>query len=84
MRRSWLLWCFVLSFAFLPALADGGPAFDLDGPRIDAKVTRNGKILPIGSVASAGGRATAYGSIPIFQKKGCTLHAGGRLSHAVR
>jgi hypothetical protein len=34
------------------ALADGGPAFDLDGPKIQAKVTRNGKTLPIGSVAA--------------------------------
>lgn len=34
------------------ALADGGPAFDLEGPRIEAKVTRNGRSLPIGSVAA--------------------------------
>ena len=35
-----LLWCFLLLFAVQSAHADGGPAFDLDGPRIDAKVTR--------------------------------------------
>jgi hypothetical protein len=52
MRRNWLLWCFLLLVMTRLALADGGPAFDLEGPRIDAKVTRNGKTLPIGSVAA--------------------------------
>ncbi len=52
MRRNWLLWCFLLLVMTRVALADGGPAFDLEGPRIDAKVTRNGKTLPIGSVAA--------------------------------
>ena len=51
------------------AHADGGPAFDLDGPRIQAKVTRAGKTLPIGTVANPGRRATACGYTPTFLKK---------------
>ena len=47
-----LLWCLLLLFAVRLAHADGGPAFDLDGPRIQAKVTRLGKTLPIGTVAN--------------------------------
>jgi len=47
-----LLWCFLLLFMVRLAHADGGPAFDLDGPRIQAKVTREGKTLPIGVVAN--------------------------------
>jgi hypothetical protein len=49
-----------------PALAEGGPAFDLDGPRIDAKVTRDGKTLPIGSVATlaSGDRLWVHPDIP--------------------
>ena len=47
-----LLWCLLLFFAVRLAHADGGPAFDLDGPRIQAKVTRAGKTLPIGTVAN--------------------------------
>ena len=47
-----LLWCFLLFFTVRLAHADGGPAFDLDGPRIQAKVTREGKTLPIGTVAT--------------------------------
>ena len=39
-------------FTVRSARADGGPAFDLDGPRIQAKVTRAGKTLPIGTVAN--------------------------------
>lgn len=48
------------------ALADGGPAFDLEGPRIEAKVTRNGKTLPIGSVAALapGDRVWVHPDIP--------------------
>jgi hypothetical protein len=48
------------------AHADGGPAFDLDGPRIQAKVTRNGKTLPIGAVASlaAGDRVWVHPDLP--------------------
>src|SRR6201994_279829 len=52
MRMVRLLWCFLLLFAVRSAHADGGPAFDLDGPRIQAKVTRAGKTLPIGTVAN--------------------------------
>jgi hypothetical protein len=52
MRLHRLLWCFVLLFFVRLAHADGGPAFDLDGPRIQAKVTRQGKTLPIGTVAN--------------------------------
>ena len=48
------------------AHADGGPAFDLDGPRIQSKVTRNGKTLPIGSVAAlaAGDRIWVHPDLP--------------------
>jgi hypothetical protein len=52
MQAHRLLWCFVLLFIVRLAHADGGPAFDLDGPRIQAKVTRQGKTLPIGTVAA--------------------------------
>ena len=52
MRRSWLLWFLLLSLTIRPALAEGGAAFDLDGPRIDVRVLRGGKTLPIGSVAT--------------------------------
>ena len=65
---SRLLWCFLLLFAVRSAHADGGPAFDLDGPRIQAKVTRAGKTLPIGSVANSR-PVTAYGFTPIFRKR---------------
>ncbi len=52
MRHFWLLlYCLVL--VVVPsAVAESAPAFDLDGPRIDVRVTRNGQVLPIGSVAS--------------------------------
>jgi hypothetical protein len=65
MRLRCLLWCFLL-VSVLPAHADGGPAFDLDGPRIQAKVTRNGKSLPIGSVAAlaAGDRIWVHPDLP--------------------
>ncbi len=52
MRLYRLLWCFLLLFTARFVYADGGPAFDLDGPRIQAKVTREGKTLPIGTVAT--------------------------------
>ncbi len=63
---SWLRWCFLLFLAVRLAHADGGPAFDLDGPRIQAKVTRNGKTLPIGAVASlaAGDRVWVHPDLP--------------------
>ena len=63
---SWLRWCFLLFFTVQVAHADGGPAFDLDGPRIQAKVTRNGKTLPIGAVASlaAGDRVWVHPDLP--------------------
>jgi hypothetical protein len=66
MRVSWLRWCFLLFFTVRLAHADGGPAFDLDGPRIQAKVTRNGKTLPIGAVASlaAGDRVWVHPDLP--------------------
>jgi hypothetical protein len=66
MRVSWLRWCFLLFFTVRVAHADGGPAFDLDGPRIQAKVTRNGKTLPIGAVASlaAGDRLWVHPDLP--------------------
>ena len=66
MRVSWLRWCFLLVFTIRLAYADGGPAFDLDGPRIQAKVTRNGKTLPIGSVAAlaAGDRIWIHPDLP--------------------
>src|SRR5580698_3062825 len=66
MRVSWLRWCFLLFFTVQVAHADGGPAFDLDGPRIQAKVTRNGKTLPIGAVASlaAGDRVWVHPDLP--------------------
>src|SRR6202522_1439231 len=66
MRVSWLRWCFLLFVTVRLAHADGGPAFDLDGPRIQAKVTRNGKTLPIGAVASlaAGDRVWVHPDLP--------------------
>ena len=68
MRVYRLLWCFLLLFAIRVAHADGGPAFDLDGPRIQAKVTRGGKTLPIGTVANlaAGDRLWVH---PDFSEK---------------
>ncbi len=66
MRVRWLLWCFLLVIPAQLAHADGGPAFDLEGPRIQAKVTRNGKTLPIGSVAAlaAGDRIWIHPDLP--------------------
>jgi hypothetical protein len=63
---SRLLWCLLLLFAVRLAHADGGPAFDLDGPRIQAKVTRGGKTLPIGTVANlaAGDRLWIHPDLP--------------------
>jgi hypothetical protein len=68
MRVYRLLWCFLLLFTIRVAHADGGPAFDLDGPRIQAKVTRGGKTLPIGTVANlaAGDRLWVH---PDFSEK---------------
>ena len=56
----------MLFFACQLALADGGPAFDLDGPRIQSKVTRNGQTLPIGTVATlaAGDRIWIHPDLP--------------------
>ncbi|HTZ58111.1 MAG TPA: hypothetical protein VMB49_08445 [Acidobacteriaceae bacterium] len=61
-----LLWCFLFLWTAQLAHADGGPAFDLDGPRIQAKVTRAGKSLPIGSVANlaAGDRLWVHPDLP--------------------
>jgi hypothetical protein len=66
MRVYGLLWCLLLSFTIPLAHADGGPAFDLDGPRIQAKVTRAGKTLPIGTVANlaAGDRLWIHPDLP--------------------
>src|SRR5450631_622464 len=65
-RRSWFPWCFLLFFTIRLVHADGGPAFDLDGPRIQAKVTRAGEMLPIGSVATlaAGDRLWIHPDLP--------------------
>lgn len=66
MRRTWLPWCFLLLFTVRFACADDGPAFDLDGPRIQARVTRNGLTLPIGNVAAlaAGDRVWIHPDLP--------------------
>jgi hypothetical protein len=66
MRLNWLRWCFLLFCTVRLAHADGGPAFDLDGPRIQAKVTRDGKTLPIGTVAAlaAGDRLWIHPDLP--------------------
>ncbi len=66
MRVYRLLWCFVFLLTARLAHADGGPAFDLDGPRIQAKVTREGKTLPIGTVANlaAGDRLWIHPDLP--------------------
>jgi hypothetical protein len=66
MRVYRLLWCFLLLFLVLMSHADGGPAFDLDGPRIQVKVTRNGKTLPIAMVANlaAGDRVWVHPDLP--------------------
>ena len=53
MRHFWLLlYCLVLAVGAVgsSAVAESAPAFDLDGPRIDVRVTRNGQVLPIGTV----------------------------------
>jgi hypothetical protein len=46
--------------------ADGGPAFDLEGPRIQAKVTRAGNTLPISAVPTlaAGDRLWIHPDLP--------------------
>jgi hypothetical protein len=49
--KSWLRCLFLILFVVQLAYADG-PAFDLDGPHVQVKVTRDGKTLPIGEVAS--------------------------------
>jgi hypothetical protein len=56
----------LLLFTVRFAAADTGPAFDLDGPRIQAKVTRNGLTLPIGNVATlaAGDRLWIHPDLP--------------------
>ncbi|HXP11381.1 MAG TPA: hypothetical protein VN828_22950, partial [Acidobacteriaceae bacterium] len=61
-----LLWCLLLSLTVQMAHADGGPAFDLDGPRIQVKVTRAGKTLPIAMVANlaAGDRVWVHPDLP--------------------
>jgi hypothetical protein len=66
MRRTWLPLCCLLLFTVRFASADSGPAFDLDGPRIQAKVTRNGLTLPIGNVATlaAGDRLWIHPDLP--------------------
>jgi hypothetical protein len=66
MRVYGLLWCLLLSFSVSMAHADGAPAFDLDGPRMQAKVTRAGKTLPIGTVANlaAGDRLWIHPDLP--------------------
>jgi hypothetical protein len=66
MRRTWLPWCFLLFFTVRLASADGGPAFDLDGPRIQARVTRAGQTLPIGTVAAlaVGDRVWIHPDLP--------------------
>ena len=66
MRRTWLPLCCLLLFTVRFAAADTGPAFDLDGPRIQAKVTRNGLTLPIGNVATlaAGDRLWIHPDLP--------------------
>jgi len=66
MRASGLLWCLLLFLTVRLVHADGGPAFDLDGPRLQAKVTRAGKTLPIGTVANlaAGDRLWIHPVLP--------------------
>src|SRR5271168_1013892 len=66
MRMSRLLWCLLLFFTVRLAHADGGPAFDLDGPRIQVKVTRAGKTLPIATVANlaVGDRVWVHPDLP--------------------
>jgi hypothetical protein len=67
LRLSWLRRLFLLLFVVQFAYADGGPAFDLDGPRIEVKVTRDGKTLPIGEVASLapGDRLWVHPDLPL-------------------
>src|ERR1700689_796199 len=49
MMRSGLLYLFAL-FLALPGVAAAEASFDLAGPRLDVKVTRAGKTLPISEV----------------------------------
>jgi len=67
LRLSYLRLLFLLLFVAPLAYADGGPAFDLDGPRIQIKVTRDGKTLPIGEVASLapGDRLWIHPDLPL-------------------
>jgi hypothetical protein len=67
LRLSSLPCLFLLLFVAPLAIADGGPAFDLDGPHIQVKVTRDGKTLPIGEVASLapGDRLWIHPDLPL-------------------
>jgi hypothetical protein len=57
-----------LVFSVAPALADG-PTFDLTGPKVDVRVTRAGKILPIAQVPSlaSGDKLWIHADLPDSQ-----------------
>ena len=78
--------CFFTAFLVAPALtwADS-TAFDLKGPRIEMKVTRNGKPLPISDVPNlqAGDRIWIHPDFPEDQSAaGELVHPGGKLEQA--
>ena len=55
--------------AALVARADGGAAFDLAGPKVEVKVTRDGKTLPVSEVPNlkAGDRIWIHPQLPQSQ-----------------
>src|ERR1035438_5880343 len=60
----------VFLFSILAAVANAGPApFDLAGPTLEVKVTREGKILPVSQVPNlvAGDRLWIKADLPVNQ-----------------
>ncbi len=68
LHRFCLLIAFLLVVASLTAAADTAP-FDLAGPKVDVRITRSGKTLPIGKVPNlqAGDRLWIHAQMPAGQ-----------------
>jgi len=66
--RAWLAGAILLAAGACHAFADPAP-FDLNGPRIDVRVTREGKTLPIAQVANLqpGDKVWVYADLPATQ-----------------
>src|SRR5882757_7377046 len=56
-------------FAFPSASAEAPARFDLSGPRVDVRVTRDGKVLPIAAVPNlkAGDKLWLFADLPRTQ-----------------